>query len=190
MKKVVQIRGANAVGKTTAIRMFLARGVFEIVPIKIGAKEVECNWDEKRGIFVIGRYDKCVSGGVDSAIKSREELLNTIAKAIREYKPETLLFEGILYGLTFKFAFDLSVFLKGVGYEYVGIGLFPPLGVAFDWLSERNGGKRVNETHIQQKWYSALKSIKKLKDAGLNVRVVDSSKIRLEDMWKIIEDAI
>lgn len=190
MKKVVQIRGANAVGKTTSIRMFLARGGFEIVSLKVGAKEIGCHWNEARKILVIGRYDKCVSGGVDSSIKGREELLNTIAKAIRDYKPETLLFEGILYGLTFKFAFELSLFLSGVGYGYVGIGLFPPLGVAFDWLSERNGGKRVNESHIQQKWYSALKSLRKLREAGLDVRIVDSSKYRLEDMWKIIEDAI
>lgn len=188
--KVIQIRGTNAVGKTTAVREFIKHGEFGIRDVKVDGKIIECHWEEKRRIAIIGRYDKAVTGGVDGCIQKKELLNNTIVKVIKTFRPNTLIFEGIMYGVTFEFAYKLVRVLKILHYDYVGICFFPSLDVVFDRLSQRNGGKEVDYMSIQNKWFSAQKAYEKLKTAGINVKSIDTSKIPKELMYKVIEEEL
>lgn len=185
--KVIQLRGTNATGKTTTIRQFILRGHFTVKSITVRKTEIEYHWEEERKIAVIGRYDKAVSGGVDGSITNKDMLRDAILRIIRAEKPEYLLFEGVVYGVTFQFAYELNIVLKRLGYEYIGLCFMPPLEVAFERLAERNGGKPVDYMSVQNKWFSANKAYHKLLEYHVNVKAVDTSKIPKEEMYKLIE---
>lgn len=188
--KVIQLRGTNAVGKTTAIRQFVNRGNFCVKSFVMNGIEVEYHKDDERGIVVLGRYDQNVTGGIDGRITNKNVLRDAILKALSVEKPNVLLFEGIVYGVTFKFAYELFKVLKLRGCDYLGVCLEPPLDVSFERLSERNGGKPIDAMSVQQKWFTAQRAYEMLKEAGVPVVFVDSSKIPKDKMYKIIEDVL
>lgn len=188
--KVIQLRGTNATGKTTAIRQFIERGHFRVDQIKVGARWIEYHWDPERRIAILGRYDKAVTGGVDGYITEKNQLLNSIMTIVNKVKPEALLFEGIVYGVTFQFAYELSRLLNKIGVEYTGICLLPSLNVVFERLAARNGGKAVDYMSVQAKWFSASRAYEKLRKAGVNAKAIDTTKIPKDQMYRIIEDEL
>lgn len=188
--KVIQLRGTNATGKTTTIRQFIERGTFEVRSIEVAKRDIEYHWDNERKIAIIGRYDQAMSGGVDGYITDKNLLRDTIIRMLRVIKPNVLLFEGIVYGVTFKFAFELARVLKQIKCEYVGICFIPPLDVVFDRLALRNGDKEVDYMSVQNKWFTASRAYDKLRQNGINVKAIDTTKIPKEQMYKIIEDEI
>lgn len=188
--KVIQLRGTNATGKTTAIRQFLTRGKFCVCTINVQQREIEYHWDAERRIALLGRYDQAMSGGVDGYITDKNLLRSAIIRIVRTIKPNALLFEGIVYGVTFKFAYELSKALSLYGAEYVGICFTPPLDVVFDRLASRNGGKPVDYMSVQGKWFTASRAYDKLKASGINVKAIDTTKIPKDQMWRIIEDEL
>lgn len=188
--KVIQLRGTNATGKTSTIRQFIDKGDFVVKSINMGARDIDYHWDERRKICVVGRYDQAMSGGIDGYITNKDFLRDVIVRIVKSIKPEVLLFEGIVYGVTFKFAYELQRLLNRWGVEYIGICLNPPLNVVFDRLAIRNGDKPVDYMSVQNKWFTANRAYEKLKRSGVNVKTVDTSNIPKELMYKIIEDEI
>lgn len=185
--KVIQLRGTNATGKTTTIRQFIERGDFEVKSIPIANRDIEYHWDEARKIAVLGRYDLRVSGGIDGYITNKNLLRDVIIRILKVVKPEVLLFEGVMYGVTFDFTYKLTRALKMIHCDYVGIYYNPPLDVVFDRLAERNGGKEVNYMNVQGKWFTAARAYDKLRANGINVKAIDTTRIPKEQMYKIIE---
>ena len=185
--KVIQLRGTNATGKTTAIRQFIERNKFKVFSIRVGNRDIEYHWDDNLKIAILGRYDKAVTGGVDGYITNKDFLRDCIVKMVKMLKPEVLIFEGVVYGVTFKFAYELARVLKTIGCEYKGVCLLPPLDVVFDRLAQRNGDKPVDYMSVQNKWFSASRAYDKLVANGIQVKLIDTSKIPKDSMYRIIE---
>lgn len=190
MKKVIQLRGTNATGKTTAVRQFIGHGSFSILEIKVGGNDVEYCYDKERNIVVLGRYDDRECGGIDGRIKSVGALNDSIVKVLREVGPEHLIFEGVVYGLTFKFAYELNFVCDKLGYHYTGLCLTPPLDDALMRLYQRNGGKEINVEHLQNRYFSSIRAYNKLKANGVDVKMINTSAIPKKDMYRIIEDEL
>lgn len=188
--KVIQLRGTNATGKTTTVRQFINRGNFEVKSIFVGSRDIEYHWDEERKIAIIGRYDQRVSGGVDGYITNKDFLRDTIIRMLRLIKPEVLIFEGVMYGVTFEFAFNLIRALKALHCEYIGLCFMPPLDTVFDRLAKRNGGKEVDYMSVQNKWFTASRAYEKLRKNGINVKAINTAKVPEDSMYKILEDEI
>ena len=188
--KVIQLRGTNATGKTTTIRQFIERGEFTVKSIRIGRRDIEYHWEEARRIAIVGRYDLAMSGGVDGYITNKDLLRDVIIRMIKVIQPEVLLFEGIVYGVTFQFAYELARVLKQLKYDYIGLCFLPPLNIVFDRLAQRNGGKEVDYMSVQNKWFSAARAYEKLHKNGINVKAIDTTKIPKEQMYRLIEDLI
>lgn len=188
--KVIQLRGTNATGKTTIIRQFINHGNFVVNTIRVGSRNIEYHWDESRKIAIIGRYDKAVTGGIDGYITDKDYLRDVILRMVKLVKPDTLLFEGVVYGVTFKFAFELYRALKALKCDYMGICLLPPLNVVFDRLAKRNGDKPVDYMSVQRKWFSASNAYEKLRATGVPVKLVDTSRIPENQMCRVIEDEL
>ena len=188
--KVIQLRGTNATGKTTTIRQFIEHGSFTVESITVAGRNIEYHWDDERKIAIIGRYDQAMSGGIDGYITNKNLLRDVIVRMIRQIRPEVLLFEGIVYGVTFQFAYELTRALKQLKYDYIGICFMPPLDVVFDRLAQRNGGKEVDYMSVQNKWFTASRAYEKLYKQGIDVKAIDTTKIPKESMWRIIEDII
>lgn len=188
--KVIQLRGTNATGKTTTLRQFMERGEFTVESIEVHGREIEYHWDDRRKIAILGRYDQAMSGGVDGYITDKDLLRDCIIRMLKKIKPEALLFEGIVYGVTFKFAYELSRLLNKIGCEYVGICFLPPLDVVFDRLALRNGDKPVDYMSVQNKWFTASRAYEKLKAVGVKVKEIDTTKVPKDSMYRIIEDEL
>lgn len=188
--KVIQLRGTNATGKTTTLRQFMLRGHFVGKSIRVGGRDIDYHWEEERRIAILGRYNQAMCGGIDGYITDKDFLRDCIIRMVRQIKPDVLMFEGIVYGVTFQFAYELHRLLKKIGYEYIGICFSTPLDVTFDRLSKRNGDKPINYMSVQNKWFASNRAYEKLHRSGVNVKAVDTTKIPLDQMYKVIEDVI
>lgn len=185
--KIIQIRGSNGAGKTTVVRQFIAGRESEIIQVKVGNKTVQCT---KVGDgVVIGRYDQNVCGGCDSAVKGADTLKDCIA-AIAKKKPEFIVFEGVLYGQTFDFSYQISKLAKILNAEYVALCLESPFAMNIERIYGRNGGKPIKVKALCDKYYRTLVNHVKLRDAGVNAISVDTTNVPLEKMGEILEEVI
>lgn len=186
--KVIQIRGVNGVGKTTAVREYIRKGLFCAESIEMGGKQYSYQYDGK--IAIIGNYDGAECGGVDGLIKNKDELKNLIAKILRTIKPDALIFEGVMYGQTFQFSYEINRLAKALGYEYIALCFVPPFETSLLRIWERNGGKDINVEQRQATYRSAIKSNSLLRMRGVTTKDIDTSSIPKEDMYRIIEEAL
>ena len=188
MNKVIQIRATNAMGKTTIIRQFIDKYSLTSDTITVNNEKVNVTFNKDKSIFILGKYnDKW--GGCDN-FKDRVQVFNTIIHIIKAYKPKVIIFEGLLYGKTFKFAYNLNNYIKKYGYKYTGITLNANFDFALKRLKTRNGGSEINIEAFYNTWYSVLNSYKKLKKQNVNMKLVDITNIKLKDMVKILEGEI
>ena len=186
--KLIQIRGNNASGKTTTVRQFIQRNNFEIKEISIKGKKTFITTNKDNSIVVLGRYDK-KTGGCD-LFDNKEHVFNTIVWAMVNLRPQTIIFEGMIYSFTYKFASILSDYVRNYNYKYVGICLYIPLELSLERLYKRNGGKQINESMLRDKAKAMLGSYKKLHDNGYNVKLLNTGQMKEENMYKILEDEL
>ena len=186
--KLIQIRGCNAAGKTTTVRQFIEKNNFRSEEILIKGIRTYITINKDNSIVILGRYDK-KTGGCD-LFKNKEHVLHTIIWLIVNIRPKTIIFEGLIYGLSYKFASELSDYVRNYNYEYIGICLYIRPDIAIDRLYNRNGGKKINEQYIFNKTKAAMSAFKKLKCNGYKVKLVDTSDISQGNMFKILEDCI
>lgn len=186
--KIIQVRGNNGTGKTTVVRGFVKKHDYAIITIEVSGREIECH--KIQDTIVIGRYDKNECGGCDASIKTGDELKNVIAKIARTLKPKVIVFEGVMYGKTFSYSYEIFKFCKAIKAEYLGICLVPDFDTTLSRIYERNGGKEVNIEGLYGGWKSAIKSNKKLEKAKVPIVLLDTSVMNKEEMGRILEQYI
>lgn len=186
--KLIQIRGCNASGKTTTVRQFIQKNNLEIKEINVKGKNTIITTNKDNSIVVLGRYDK-KTGGCD-LFSNKDHVFNTIIWIIFNLKPKIIIFEGLIYGLTYKFASEVSDYAKKYNYNYTGLCLYANEEIVLKRLYKRNGGKPIKEQNIFAKTKSMIASYKKLLSNGYNVKMIDTSTLNEENMYKIIEDEI
>lgn len=188
--KIIQIRGNNGVGKTTMVREFInANGSnCEITSVSVGPRKIECH--KINDIIIIGRYDKAACGGCDAAIKTGEELKNTIAKIVRTLKPSIIIFEGVMYGKSYGFTYEIYKYAQAIKADFVAICLEPSFDVSLERIYSRNGGKEVNVKSLESGWRGSIKSNKKLEFANVPIISCDTGKLTKEEMGKLLEDTV
>lgn len=190
MKKFIHLRGSMACGKTTAARQFLQRGNFALHEIEVFGKTYPLMFDRDQNIVVTGRYDTRVCGGLDGVITNRRIMFEYLLKIMKYYKPEAIVFEAVLYGMSVKFAIEVMSLGKRFGYEYVGLVLVPPFEESLNRVFERNGGKMINIESFEKNYKNAVISANSLKERGVKIKMIDTSKIKKENMYKIVEDEL
>lgn len=186
--KIIQVRGNNGTGKTTTVREFINNHDYDIVTVEVGGRKIECH--KFQDIIVIGRYDKNDCGGCDASVKTGDELKNVIAKISKTLKPKCIIFEGVMYGKTFSYSYEVYQYCKMIKAEYLAICLVPDFDTTLDRIYKRNGGKEVNIEGLYNGWKSAIKSNKKLEHANVPIALFDTSIMAKEDMGRILEQYI
>lgn len=186
--KVIQIRGSNGAGKTTIVRQFVQRNNLTIKPITIKNKETFISTNEKNDIVVLGRYDK-KTGGCD-LYDNTEHVLNTLIWVINNMKPKLIVFEGMIYSLSYRFASNVSDLVKKFNYKYIALSLFTDPNVVLQRIYKRNGGKQIKENLILDKIKAVSSSHKKLIDNGYNSKMIDTTNVKEDEMYKIIEGVV
>lgn len=191
MSKFIQVRGSTETGKTTAVRQFLQiTGGFVLHQITVRGKQYPFYHNKEKNIVVTGVYGKRNTDGLDGVITDKDTMFNYLISIVTSVKPETVVFEAVMYGLSFKFANELAEELKKRGYEYIGIVLDPPWQFAYNNIMKRNGGKNINVKSLKAKFVQAQRSADKLKAAGLDIRVVDTSRMRESGLYSLIQEAM
>lgn len=190
MKKIIQLRGTNATGKTTAVRNFINLNNNCIYKIPVRGKEYEYTFLPDRNIVVAGRYDLRECGGIDGIITNKYILKEYMYKIMVDLKPEAVILDAVMYGVSFQFGYELSKVGEQLGYHYIGVLCAPPLDVSLLRLYKRNGGKEINVDHLQQKYFQSLKAYRRSCSAGMDMKLIDTSKIPKDKMQKIIEDCL
>lgn len=186
--KVIQIRGSNGAGKTTIVRQFVQRNNLEIKKISIKGKETYISTNNNGSIVVLGRYDK-KTGGCD-LYENTEHVLNTMLWAIINLKPKIIVFEGMIYSLSYTFASKVSNIVKKYNYQYLAISLYTNPEVVLERIYKRNGGKAIKENLIFEKIKAVRSSHNKLISNGYNSKIIDTTNIKENEMFKILEDCI
>lgn len=186
--KVIQIRGSNGAGKTTIVRQFVQRNNLEIKKISIKGKETYISTNKDGSIVVLGRYDK-KTGGCD-LYENTEHVLNTMMWAIINLRPKLIVFEGMIYSLSYKFASKVSDLVKKYNYQYLAISLYTNPEVIFERIYKRNGGKAIKENLIFEKIKAVRSSHNKLITNGYNSKIIDTTNINENEMYKVLEGEI
>lgn len=188
MKKFIQIRGATGSGKTTIVRQYLQKtGGFTLCKINIQGKEYPYHYNKQKKILITGEYGRRNCDGCDGIITNKEVMIAYLTRLLDAVQPEVVVFEAVMYGLTVKFASELSDLLITRGYCYKGISLVPPMEFCLSNILTRNGGKKINVKNLVGKCEAAKKSAEKLQEMGFTIDFVDSSKIRMNQMNMLIE---
>ena len=186
--KVIQLRATNAVGKTTIVRQFIKKYNLLENEETINKQKVFITANNDKSIIILGKYnDKW--GGCDN-FKNKVEVFETIIYLIKKYKPQYIIFEGMLYGKTFKFAYNLNNYLKKFNYEYLGITLSCDFEFSLKRLQTRNNNKEVNVEAFYNTWKAVIISHKKLLASKVKMKLIDVTNIKLEDMVKILENEV
>ena len=183
--KVIQIRGSNGAGKTTIAREVVKRNNLEIQSINVNGRETFISTNKDHSIVVLGRYDK-KTGGCD-LYANTEHVKSTIMWVIVNLKPRLIIFEGMIYSLSYKFASEMSNFVKKYNYDYVALSLYTDPEVVLERIYKRNGGKSINEQLVLDKIKFVSNSHIKLVNNGYNSKMINTTNIKLEDMYKVIE---
>ncbi len=186
--KILQIRGANASGKTTIVRQFIEHNGLALTFEKVGETELPFYVSADRKIAVLGRYDK-TTGGCD-LFSGKAQVVSAIVYAARKLRAETIIFEGFIYGKSFAFGNGLNGLAKILGYEYIGISLHRTIESAMRLLLERNGGKSFSTENLLRSMKDVEASHQKLRAAGVKMRRVNTDAIPYEEMWKVLQGEI
>lgn len=191
MRKFIQIRGSMGTGKTSAVRQFLQlTGNFTLHQITVQGKQYPFYHNSQKNIVITGIYGRRVSDGLDGVIDNRDTMMAYLLKIVDTVQPDYMIFEAIMYGTTFLFGKELADELKKRGMEYEGLVFCPPYEFTVSNILQRNGGKRIKFKALKQKWTQVKRSAEKLQEAGYNIKFVDTSRIRLNDMHSLIEKEI
>ncbi len=185
---VVQLRGLNASGKTTAMRQFAENNGLEEIQIDVNGIRtwVMTNAD----IAVVGRYPKTSNfGGCDSCIKGKQHLLNTI-QTLMSGGYKTIAFEGFLFSGSAKLAAEVNDLAKMYGYVYIAVLMNLDYNTELNRLFARNGGKDINLKSFDSGRKGVYNSHLALKKQGIKTMVADVENTAFEEMGEIVKKAV
>lgn len=151
---IVNVRGCNGSGKTTAVRALLG------INVKIIRDVAPCpiTLDESKEIALIGPYEEGKCGGCDR-IKTFALTQETIRCATERYRH--VVFEGVIVSTVFG---SWATFCREV--PFVWAFLDTPLEVCLKRIYGRNGGIEIKTELVESKWRTMQRIEEKAKQAG------------------------
>lgn len=188
--KFIQIRGCMGSGKTSIVRQFIEPRDFEVQFIEVFGKRYPYSIDKKRNIVISGRYDRAICGGIDGIIRDKNLMKEYLIKLIKTLSPNLFVFEAVMYGITFKFSDDLNKILSKLGYEYIAIVPVAPFDVLIERISIRNGGKPFKVEAVEKQYTRCLQSSKKLQEANVKIKWINTANYQKDKMFTILEEMI
>lgn len=140
----LNIRGANAAGKTTLMRKFLANPTEPVEVIEKRAPDgtkvhfqLSSVTGLSRPVVIIGKYDDSKYSGCDK-IKSADAIEWAVQHALEAWPTHHVLFEGFRVSKSYSRFADLRNRLSGAGETY----LWAFLHATHDLICERSEGRR------------------------------------------------
>jgi len=186
MPKLIQICGINGTGKTTLMRRIIS-DQRDIRKVQIEACGKGYEAFTNGSVCVLGRYGACACAGIDGYIRDKDELKALINNALKLKTAPVILFESVIYGLTFRFRKGVADASRENGYEYQAVQLIAPVEMLEQRIYERNGGKRVNMEMIYTKQKNMVNGGKHLRQTGEKVLTIDTSNRSPDEVSEIVK---
>lgn len=181
---IVNVRGSNASGKTSAVRGFIAGYDDTALETIEGNICTRCGSDA----YVLGRYDK-KNGGCD-AYSGRDQVLRAIKAVIRQRHPRIIVYEGMIYSTTVKMARDVGEIFAMEGYRYKGIYLRCRFAEVIRRLEARNDGRPYDILSVKKTYDVCYSTFKSIQDSGMDIIRIDTDEMGIDEMAQIIPHAV
>lgn len=189
MRKILNLRGGHASGKTEAVRQFLKKHESREETIDVGEWHSPINVVDGGKVIVLGYYPEDGCGGVDR-YRRKEQTMATIVKAIEKYHPDAIVYEGIMYSVTCKLSLAIAVLARSLGYEWKALLLERDIASRRALLVRRNNGADYSEDNFINSVKRARRSCEMLSEHGETIERIDVSGMSKEEMGKIIEQRV
>jgi len=189
MKIVVNVRGINASGKSTAVREYCR--VNGLKPVNIQYKGDDYRVMTGNGVYVVGWYKPYSnSEGCDALKADKEDFKGFLKYLMREKKPEIIVYEKQIWSTTFKLTWEISQIARKADYKFIAIQMCIDYQTALNRLFGRNGGNFGNLDNFDGRFRAVYKSKESMIKSGLPVLDAFVGKISKEDMGNVIPTAI
>ena len=186
---VINVRGINASGKSTAVREFCR--TFNLKPSKIQVRGKKYRVMTGGGKYVIGWYKPYSGSEGCDAIKADKEDFKMILKFImEEERPDLIVYEKQIWSNSYKLTGEIIDLAKGFGYDFLAIQMMISYEDSLNRLFTRNGGKNVSFENFDCRFTGVQRSLKKLEAKDIFILYSYSSKISIEEMQEVILSGI
>ena len=188
MNRIIQIRGSNCAGKTTAVKQFVERNNFRLLNANFYGIDLQMTWCEQRKIAIVGDY---VNGtwGADR-LRAYGEFKKAIVGSAERWHPKVVLFESYLGSKSYKFCTELRLLAESMGYDYRIMTFVVDFKTAWKRVCERSGGDKIKIDKFYQTWQNVLRGSQKLVEGGLPNEIINTANYPQKYMYKFIEKAI
>lgn len=189
MGVVINIRGINASGKSTAVREYCRENGLKPVTISFRGYKYRAMTDGKR--YVLGWYKPYSnSEGLDSLDADKEEFKLFMHWFLRKYSPEVVVYEKQIWSTTYKLTSEIVKICKKYGYEFAVVLMQIKYEDALNRMYERNGGKDKNFENFNNRFHAVYRSTNSLSELDISYFRVDVMKIEIDRMKTILEQAV
>lgn len=192
-RKVINIRGAVATGKTESVRQYCNKVGFVVEKINTGfailpVTILNC---AEQNIVVLGDYSKtsnCL--GPDRFKNGTKDIMDAISCVYEKYNPNLIIYEHMISSHLFRSSYEISKLCNSYGYDFCCIQLYCNESVRLERLVNRSGTSAKTKNFEKNNGDRVLSASYKLKKAGINVKVINTECISIDDMWRIVDCAV
>lgn len=189
MGVVINIRGINASGKSTAVREYCRENGLKPVTISFRGYDYKAMTDGKR--YVLGWYKPYSnSEGLDNLDADKEEFKLFMHWFLRKYSPEVVVYEKQIWSTTYKLTAQLRKIAVEKGYGFVALVMMIGYNEALNRLFDRNGGNIGNLENYDGRYKSVYRTRETLLKAGVTVYDANMEKIDKARMGDVIPTVI
>ena len=196
MKRLINIRGAVATGKTTAVREFCQHYGFSVEEVDAKRIRFPVSVLDGRKIVVLGDYknNKKVTGldnlrNKEKKFLCKADIKEMIFEVNKIYNPEVIIYERMLSSLTFKGTKEIADYSAVFGYEYLGVQLFCSEKTR-EFLLYKRSGVLAKKKNFYGRGKIVDRATEMLNDNGYFVWRKNVENIDEKDMWRIVDEAL
>lgn len=188
MGVVINIRGINASGKSTAVREYCNENGLKPKTISFRGYDYKVMTDGRK--YVLGWYKPYSnSEGLDPLNVDKEEFKLFLHWFLRKYKPSFVAYEKQIWSTTYKLTSEIIKICKKYGYEFAVVLMQIKYEDALNRLYGRNGGEDKNFDNFDKRFYSVYHSSNALSGLDISFIRVDVMKIEIDRMKTILGQA-
>lgn len=189
MGVVINIRGINASGKSTAVREYCRGNGLKPVTISFRGHNYRAMTDGRK--YVLGWYKPYSnSEGLDRLDADKEEFKLFFHWFLRKYSPEVVVYEKQIWSTTYKLTSEIVKICKKYGYKFAVVLMQIKYEDALNRMYERNGGKDKNFENFNNRFLSVYRSTNSLSELDISYFRVNVMKIEIDRMKTILEQAV
>lgn len=186
---VINLRGINASGKSTAVREYCKE--HNMKPRKISFHGYDYNIMTNESEYALGHYKPFSdSEGLDSLKADKEEFKLFLRWFLQQFKPVSVIYEKQIWSTTFKLTSEIAEICKKEGYRFAAVLMKTGYQESLNRLFERNGGNDINLDGFDNRYKAVYRSSESLLRFGIPLFCVDVDNTKKEDMKKICGQAV